>query len=54
LSFNVLERREREKRKIIIKENNKKPMWPHRSVIPALGKLRLEDGKFKANLGCIV
>jgi hypothetical protein len=29
-------------------------MWPHRSVIPALGKLRLEDGKFKANLGCIV
>jgi hypothetical protein len=29
-------------------------VWWHRSIIPALGRLRQEDGKFKTSLGYIV
>jgi hypothetical protein len=29
-------------------------VWRHTPIIPALGKLRLEDGEFEVSLGYIV
>lgn len=37
-----------------LKELNKVQMWGHKAVIPALGRLRQENTKFKDRVGCSI